>query len=107
MTTQHDNVEQQKTPFTKLADRSTNKEGCNQVSFKGSQFGVVAEDAQNVCQLLEEIAKYADKYTVIFVPNQDLKGSIGIGDPPPTNIDKTKYINDFFRELLEQKRRNV
>ena len=49
------------------------------------------------------MAKYGNKYTGIFVPDQDLKDSTSLENPVPYNLDQPKQIDDFFRELMETK----
>ena len=43
----------------------------------------------------------------MFVPNQDLKDSILSDYPVSSNINKPKILDDFFKELLEEKKKNL
>ena len=43
----------------------------------------------------------------MFVPNQDLKDSILSDCPVSSNINKPKILDDFFKELLEEKKKNL
>ena len=71
---------EQETTCTGLADgswkRIANKAGLNQLSFKRALLEVVAQDAKNLYELPEKLAKYVNKYRCIFVSDQGLKDTI-------------------------------
>ena len=58
---------------------------------------------KKVCELSVELTKYPDKYISIFVPKKDIKGIL-IDNPVPSNKDRPKRLDDFFRELLKERR---
>ena len=58
---------------------------------------------KKVCELPVELTKYPDKYISIFVPKKDIKVTL-IDNPVPSNKDRPKRLDDFFRELLKERR---
>eukprot|EP00112_Aurelia_sp_Birch-Aquarium-sp1_P019803 Seg4970.3 transcript_id=Seg4970.3/GoldUCD/mRNA.D3Y31 product="hypothetical protein" protein_id=Seg4970.3/GoldUCD/D3Y31 len=51
------------------------------------------------------MADYANKYLKNFVPEKDVKDSILTTSPVPSNIQGPKKLDDFFKELLEEKKK--
>jgi len=51
------------------------------------------------------MAKYAKKYFEKFVGDKELKESILLESPVPTNLPKAKVMDDYFVELLEDQKR--
>ena len=52
------------------------------------------------------MAKYANKYFEKYVNDKELKDSITLNSPVPTNLPKTKNMDDYFVGLLEDRRKN-
>ena len=59
-----------------------------------------SEEAQNNWEVPDEMAKYAKKYFEKYVSDKELKDSIKLNSPVPTNLPKAKTIDDCFVELL-------
>ena len=51
------------------------------------------------------MVEYGDKYMGMFVPDQELKNSISLENPVPSNLDRPKQTEDSLKELIEEKRR--
>ena len=51
------------------------------------------------------MAKYAKKYFEKYVIDKELKDSITLNSPVPTNLPKAKNMDDYFVELLEDQRK--
>ena len=51
------------------------------------------------------MAKYAKKYFEKYVSDKELKDSITLNSPVPTNLPKVKNMDDYFVELLEDQRK--
>ena len=58
---------------------------------------------KKICELPVELTKYPDKCIIIVVPKKDIK-VILIDNPVPSNKDRPKRLDDFFRELLKERR---
>ena len=48
------------------------------------------------------MAKYAKKYFDKYVSNKELKDSVTLNSPVPTNLPKARTMDDYFVELLEE-----
>ena len=53
----------------------------------------------------DELVKYAEKYFVRAVQEKDLKETVLITNSVKTNLLKTRKLDDYFHELLEEQRR--
>ena len=51
------------------------------------------------------MAKHAKKYFEKYVIDKELKDSIPLNSPVPTNLPKAKNMDDYFVELLEDQRK--
>ena len=51
------------------------------------------------------MTKYVKKYFEKYVSNKELKGSITLNSPVPTNLTKVKTTDDYFVELLEYQKK--
>ena len=67
----------------------------------------MAEEDQNGYELPTELVEYVDKYFNKFVPDKEIKDSVLFGNPVPSNIQKPKSLDDFYKDLLEEKRKRV
>ena len=75
------------------------------MTFKRIRFEVISEEAQNNWEVPDEMAKYAKKYFEKYVSDKELKDSITLNSPVPTNLPKVKNMDDYFVELLEDQRK--
>ena len=71
------------------------------MTFKRIRFKAILEEAQNNWKVPDEMAKYAKKCFEKYVSDKELKDSITLNSPVPTNLPKAKNMDDFFTELLE------
>ena len=78
----------------------------NTMTFKRIRFKAILEEAQNNWEVPDEMAKYAKKYFEKYVSDKELKGSITLNSPVPTNLPKAKNMDVYFVELLEDQRKN-
>ena len=76
------------------------------MTFKRIRYEATPEEAQNNWQVPDEMAKYAKKYFEKYVSDKELKGSITLNSPVPTNLPKAKNMDVYFVELLEDQRKN-
>ena len=51
------------------------------------------------------MATYAKKYFEKYASDKELKGSITLNSPVPTNLPKAKNMDDYFVELLEDQKK--
>ena len=51
------------------------------------------------------MTKYAKKYFEKYVSDKDLKDSITLNSSVATNLPKTKTMDDYFVELLENQKK--
>ena len=65
----------------------------------------LAEKGQYNWKISDELVKYAEKYFVRAVQEKDLKETVLITNSVKTNLLKTRKIDDYFHELLEEQRR--
>ena len=72
--------------------------------FKRILFEAILEEAQNNWEVPDEMEKYAKKYFEKYVSDKELKDSITLNSPVPTNLPKAKIMDDYFVELLEVQR---
>ena len=65
----------------------------------------IPKEVQNNWEVPYEMTKYAKKYFEKYVSNKELKGSITLNSPVPTNLTKVKTTDDYFVELLEYQKK--
>ena len=53
----------------------------------------------------DELVKYAEKYFVRAAQEKDLKETVLITNSVKTKLLKTRKLDDYFHELLEEQRR--
>ena len=75
------------------------------MTFKRIRFEAIPEEAQNNWEIPDEMAKYAKKYFEKYVSDKELKDSITLNSPVPTNLPKVKNMDDYIVELLEDQRK--
>ena len=75
------------------------------MTFKRIHFEAIPEEAPNDWEVSDEMAKYAKKYFEKYVSDKELKDSITLNSPVPTNLPKVKNMDDYFVELLEDQRK--
>ena len=51
------------------------------------------------------MTKYANKYFETYVSDKELKDSITLNSPVPTNLPQAKTMDDYFVELLEDQKK--
>ena len=77
----------------------------NTMTFKRIRFKAILEEAQNNWEVPDEMAKYAKKYFEKYVSDKELKDSITLNSPVPTNLPRAKTVDDYFVELLEDQKK--
>ena len=75
------------------------------MTFIRIRFEAILEEAQNNWEVPKEMIKYAKKYFEKYVSDKELKDSITLHSPVPTNLPKAKNVDDYFVELLEDQRK--
>ena len=75
------------------------------ITFKRIHFKAIPEKVQSNREVPDEMAKYAKKYFEKYVSDKELKDSITLNYPVPTNVPKAKNMDDYFVELLEHQRK--
>ena len=75
------------------------------MTFKRIRFEAIPEEAQNNCEVPDEMAKYAKKYFKKYVSDKELKDSFTLNSPLLTNLPKAKNMDDYFAELLKDQRK--
>ena len=65
----------------------------------------LTEKGQYNWKMSDELVKYAEKYFVRAVQEKDLKETVLITNSVKTNLLKTRKLDDYFHELLEEQRR--
>ena len=65
----------------------------------------LTEKGQYNWKISDELVKYAEKYFVRAVQEKDLKETVLITNSVKTNLLKTRKLDDYFHELLEEQRR--
>ena len=75
------------------------------MTLKRIRFEVIPEEPQNNWEVPDEMAKYAKKYFEKYASDKELKDSITLNSPVPTNLPKAKTMNDYFVELLEDQKK--
>ena len=75
------------------------------MTFKRIRFEAIPEEAQNNCEVPDEMAKYAKKYFKKYVNDKELKDSFTLNSPLLTNLPKAKNMDDYFAELLKDQRK--
>ena len=63
-------------------------------TFKRIRFETIPEEAQNNLEVPDEMAMYAKKYFEKYVKDKELKASITLSSPVPTNLPKAKIMDD-------------
>ena len=66
----------------------------NTMTFKSMQSDAIPEEAQSNWEVPGEMAKYAKKRIEKYVLDKELKGSITLNSPVPTNLPKAKTVDD-------------
>ena len=74
------------------------------MTFERRRFEAVPEEAQNNWEVPDQMAKYTKEYFEKYVGDKELKDSITINSPVPTNLLKEK-IMDYFVKLLEDQKK--
>ena len=64
------------------------------MTFKRTCFEAIPEGAQNNLEVPDETAKYAKKYFEKNVSDKELKDSITLNSPVPTNSPKAKTMDE-------------
>ena len=75
------------------------------MTFKRIRFEAIPEEAQNNCEVPDEMAKYTKKYFKKYVSDKELKDSFTLNSPLLTNLPKAKNMDDYFAELLKDQRK--
>ena len=70
------------------------------MKYKRIRFEAIPEKAQNNWEVPDEMVKYAKKHFEKYVSDKELKDSITLNSPVPTNLSKTMIMDDYFVELL-------
>ena len=65
----------------------------------------LTEKGQYNWKISDELVKYAEKYFVRAVQEKDLKETVLITNSVKTNLLKTRKLDEYFHELLEEQRR--
>ena len=73
----------------------------NTMTFKRIRSGTILKEAQNNWEVPDEMARYANKYFEKYVSDKELKDSNTLNSPVPTNLPKTKTMDDDFVELTK------
>ena len=89
------------------SEHSSSKLSTKEPPGKRKRFEALAEEAQYHWDLPTGMADYANKYLRNFVPEKDIKDSILTTSPVPANIQGPKKLDDFFKELLEEKKKKT
>ena len=77
----------------------------NTMTFKRIRFKAILEEAQNNWEVPDEMAKYAKKYFEKYVSDKELKDSITLNSPVPTNLPRAKTVDDYFVGLLKDQKK--
>ena len=80
-------------------------ENQDEISFKWPRVESLTEEAQYNWGTPDELKKYAEKYFERFVQEKDLKETVFIASFLPTNQLRTRKLEKYFHELLEEQRR--
>lgn len=88
------------------SDSDTGSKACEPLT-KRKRFEASAEEAQFQWKLPKGMASYANKHLQKFVPEKDLRDSILTFSPVPSNIDGPKKLDEFFKELLDEKKKKT
>ena len=70
------------------------------MTYRRIRFEAIPEEAQNNWEVPNEMPKYVKKYFEKYVSDKELKDSITLHSPVPTNLPKTTIMDDYFVELL-------
>ena len=73
--------------------------------FKRRHFEAISEEAQNNWEVSDEMTKYAKKYFEKYVSDKELKDSITLNSPVPTNLPKAKIMDDYLNCWRNRERR--
>lgn len=83
-------------------DRESEEGRDYQPSFKRPRFEALADEKQYDYELPDEMADYLNKYMDKYVPDKDLKDSIMTENPVPSNVNKPKKLDGYFKEILNE-----
>ena len=75
------------------------------MTFERRHFEAIPEEAQSNWEVPDQMAKYTKKYFAKYVGDKELKDSITINSPVPTNLLKEKTMDDFVKLLEDQKKK--
>ena len=81
------------------SDSSTDKESHN------DRFEIISENEKFKWKLPKCIANCSNKYFEEYIPEDSLKEAILFPSPVPDNLDNVKKLDDFLRDILEEKRK--
>ena len=83
-------------------DRESEEGRDYQPSFKRPRFEALADEKQYDYELPDEMANYLNKYMDKYVPDKDLKDSVMTENPVPSNVNKPKKLDGYFKEILNE-----
>ena len=81
------------------SDSSTDEESHN------DRFKIITENEKFKWKLPKSMANYANKYFEKYVLEDGFKEAILCQNPVPDNLDNAKKLDDFLRDILEEKRK--
>ena len=69
------------------------------------RFKIIAENERFKWKLPKSMANYANKYFEEYAPEDSLKEAILCQNPVPDNLDNAWKLDDFLRDILNEKRK--
>ena len=72
-----------------------------------SQFHIVNQEDQFKWELSGTMAEHANDHLNVFIQEKDLKESILMTIPVPSNLKEVRRMDEFMAELLKEKQQKV
>ena len=73
--------------------------------YKRCRFEAMPDEAANLWELPTEMGEYVNRHMTKFINEKTIVDTVLLDNPVPPNITKPFKMDDFFRELLDERRR--
>ena len=84
---------------------STDSDSSADEKSHNDRFKIITESEKRKWELPKSMGNYAKKYFKEHIPEDSLKEATICQNPVPDNLDNVKKLDDFFRDILKEKRK--
>ena len=87
------------------SDSSGGEDSDGEYTSKRLRFQATSNEEHFKWSLPDDVAEYANKNMKRYVPDKDIKDSVLLENPVPSNINSSFVLDDFLKSLLDDQKR--